>query len=184
MNKDIQVAMVSKPALDLRLLPEDILIIIEVGGKEKFVGKNELLKMLQGCVVSSAGTQTSSSTMSCKPVGKTAHAQDLATRRKIGVSTSFRHLCLAADARDFERVGKIIERAVENFGGGVLKELEAKVRDSELDANAAAKVLKLLKGTQSTAQSHSVTSKSAQKPKPKPKKTTALQKRRSSKRKT
>ena len=57
MNKDIQVAMVSKPALDLRLLPEDILIIIEVGGKEKFVGKTELLRMLQGCVVSSTGTQ-------------------------------------------------------------------------------------------------------------------------------
>ena len=184
MNKDIQVAMVSKPALDLRLLPEDILIIIEVGGKEKFVGKTELLRMLQGCVVSSTGTQAGSSSMSPKLARKAAHAQDPATRRKIGVSTSFRHLCVAVEEKDFGRVGRIIERAVASFGGGVLKELEAKVRDSELDANDAAKVLKLLSGTQSTAQRHSVASKPAQKTKSKPKKTTALQKRRSSKRKS
>ena len=181
MNKDIQVAMVSKPALDLRLLPEDILIIIEVGGKEKFVGKAELLKMLQGCVVSSSGTQAVLSS----PSRKAAHAQDPATRRKIGVSTSFRHLCVAVEAGDFERAAEIIERAVTNFGDGVRKELEQRVPDSDLDANDAAKVLKLLTGTQSTTANHSVTSKPAQKPKPKPKpkKTTALQKRRSSKHK-
>jgi hypothetical protein len=178
MNKDIQVAMVSKPALDLRLLPEDIFIIIEVDGKEKFVDKGELLKMLQGCVASSTDTQA----VLLKPARKAAHAQDPATRRKIGVSTSFRHLCVAVEARDFDRATEIIDRAVANFGKDVLKELEEKVRDSALDANDAAKAVKLLTGTRATPATHSVTSKPAQKPKPK--KTTALQKRRSSKRKT